>query len=620
VKAEFDYIDLGGGVNRGISPDRIPSRQAAELINFYPYGTHLKRRPGYKKVASTAAFEAAAGDIMGMWAYVPGLGSWDLLVGGDTQFAVLKSTGLSILPISGETQVPAGGAPYLWSTVQYKKYSYWLRKGLGGRFYRVSASLAARAGIAAPTVAATIAAGAAGTLTAGNYRAVYTFYNAATASESNPAPVSNTLALGANLKINYTGIAVSTDPFVTSRRIYRTIPDQVGVYFFVAEIADNLTTTYTGDNVAVADLGRPVSFNNGVPPDDLYVGAIWNERLFASDGDDVWFSEFLLPECFGAESSISVFPDDGHKITAVCAFGDRLIIAKTNAIYYLTGTDARNFALATLTDRHGCASQASMKVAEGNLFWVGMDKAVYKSDGTSVKKISDPEVTPYMVAFGEADLPLICAAVVAEKNWYIVSLGSTNPTGSYTLGDVLVHDYRENAWTLFQLSLTGAFAFLTDFFDSVGAHKLYGVARSTLYDMADEANNYDDVDGQQSITVIASWLSKADDFGLPGRRKALRSVGYLADYTRLPWGSVDDSYDSCRVQVFGEGDTSSAVLDRGLSMDGGGGQHRLIGVGLIEKPQTRFQAKLTFSTTFQIVLKEVKFITSVFKRLTGQPQ
>jgi hypothetical protein len=443
MKAEFDYIDLGGGVNRGISADRIPSRQAARLTNFYPYGTHLVRRGGHRMVIHDSSFFANYGPVNGMVAYSPVIGTWELLLGATSQFARQVGSGLVILPITGEAAVNSADGPSPWTTVQYKQYTYWFRKNLDGRFYRVNSDRAARAGITAPTGAPAIATGAAGVITAGDYRAVYTYYNTLTAKESNPSPVSNTLVHPGALQINYTGITVSTDPFVTARRIYRTIPDQVGVYFFIGQINDNATTTFTGDNVAVADLGRPVSFDNGVPPDDLYVGEIWNERLFATDGVDVFFSEFLLPECFGEESSISVYPDDGHTVTALRAFGDRLIIGKTNAIHHLTGTDARNFA-PPHTNRHGCASQASMKWSRATCSGSAWTRP-------STARMAPRSEDPRPVTVSESDrrrcAGCVCAAVLPERTgtcsvWTTMPLQVDGP-------DLLIYGYKGDTWTNF---------------------------------------------------------------------------------------------------------------------------------------------------------------------------
>src|SRR6185503_13908445 len=123
----------------------------------------------------------------------------------------------------------------------------------------------------------------------------------------NPSPKSSVLTIVANHKINWSWV----DPEVgqwDSYRLYRTLPNQQGEYFFVTQTLSPYTLSYV-DNVVQNDLGAPASFENGVPPADLLVGDIWKERLFATDGTDLFFSEFGLLEAFAEDSIIPVFPD-----------------------------------------------------------------------------------------------------------------------------------------------------------------------------------------------------------------------------------------------------------------------------------------------------------------------
>lgn len=62
-------------------------------------------------------------------------------------------------------------------------------------------------------------------------------------------------------RVNLTGIAVSTNPYCTARRLYRTSagadPTVIGNYKLLATIADNTTTTYA-DNIADGSLGAVI--------------------------------------------------------------------------------------------------------------------------------------------------------------------------------------------------------------------------------------------------------------------------------------------------------------------------------------------------------------------------
>jgi hypothetical protein len=223
-----------------------------------------------------------------------------------------------------------------WTAFEYKNIAYFVREA-SNALIRSDGTYYGPSGIAAPSVAPTLADGASGDIPAADFIGVVTFYNSATNVESNPSPASAVLSHAGSKKIDWSGIPTSTNPQVTSRRLYRTLPDATGEYYFVAQIDNNVDTTFTGDNVLVQDLGEAVSFDNGLPPGDIQFGAVWKERGFFSDKVDLFYSEQGRMECFAEDAIISVFPDDGHEIRAVYAYGDRLIVGKTNKIHYIVG-------------------------------------------------------------------------------------------------------------------------------------------------------------------------------------------------------------------------------------------------------------------------------------------
>lgn len=510
----FEYRDLGGGVNLGAAATAIQANQFELLENFYPQSTRIRRRGGIRRLTTQGAWDT---NITAMFPLKRSDGSWVLLVAGATKFGKMGSDTISNL--AGGLVIPNYAFP--WTFFAYKDNAYALRRG-AGNLIRVTPETALNAGIAPPAAAPTIAEGAAGDITAGVYRAVFTYYNRATALESNPSPESNALTLGASKKIDYTGLTASDNPFVDARRIYRTLAGQVGVYFFTHMIEDNVVTTYTGENVVVADMGRVVSFNNGVPPAALRGGVIFSERLFAHDGKDVFFSEYLLPECFGDESVFPVFPDDGHEIRALHAFGDRLIVGKTNKVHFIVGSGPSSFGLNTLSDRHGCMSHHSMQSAENLLFWYGSGKAVLRSDGTTVKEISDPRVKPILEAIDDADEEYIIGAVLPEKSWYVLSL----PISGDNTTSTLVYNYRTDSWSVFTTPV-GAPQFLSDAFTETFGHQLYSTHfDGHVYHFADGTYGFDDC-STLGGAITAAFRTKADDFGLPGAPKYFEEIWLL---------------------------------------------------------------------------------------------
>lgn len=98
--------------------------------------------------------------------------------------------------------------------------------------------------IAAPG-APSVAIAAGGSLTDGSVYKVYvTFYQSSNGYESTAGTASATAtATAVNKTINVTSIPTSTEPLVTSRRIY--LQKDSGEIYYYSEIADNTTTTAT---------------------------------------------------------------------------------------------------------------------------------------------------------------------------------------------------------------------------------------------------------------------------------------------------------------------------------------------------------------------------------------
>lgn len=515
----FDYLDLGGGLNVGSAPGSIQPREFLELDNWYPYGNALIFRGGTTRITTAGPWSQ---QITGMFPLKRANGSWVLLVGGPTGFGRLVGAGIVDIPSSG-LFLNSDLRP--WAMLQYKDYGYAMRPN-AGTIVRLAPGEANYAGIEKPSSAPTLAQGAAGDIPAGGYRAVVTFGNQETAQEGNPSDPSNLVTLPAGgYKFDYSNIPTSTNPFVNMRRIYRTLEDQPGVYFFVAQISDNVTTTYTGDNRTVdgsgtgGALGRTVSFRNGLPPANVTCGTIHSERLFVTDGRDLYPSEFLSPECFDAESVIPVEPDDGHQIRGLRSFGGRLVIGKTNKMHILVGEDIRNFGLIVLSDTHGCMSHHSMQSAEGSLFWYGSGKAVFRTDGTNVRDISTPKVAPILAKIPDDQEELVYGAVLPALNWYVLSIPQTNQEDDNEVNHrlVLVYNYKADSWNTFSHPLDAP-QVLANFFTSDFQQVLY----STFYDGHVYLYNDETVsDDFGTDPITATFTTKPDDFGFPGYRKYL---------------------------------------------------------------------------------------------------
>jgi len=514
--------DFSGGINTGQPPSGLQPNESASIRNFFIYGKKLVRRGGMRRVNTYANRYSEA--LTGFFAYRPASGALSI-VGSSSKLAFFNGA-FTDITAGGAVTIGAGSLP--WIFIQYKGVLYAFRTGTTALF-RTLGSTYNPAGVSAPVAGPTLADSAvAGVIPAANFYGVYTYYNTATGVESNPSPASVVLAHGANLKINWTGITASANGQVDARRLYRSLPNQRGAYYrvdptVIAEIQNNVTTTYSGDNQLVQGLGDAASFNNGLPPSNLIYGDIWRDRLWCTDGTDLFVSEIGMLEAFADSDSggvIRVLPDDGHKIRGIRAWGDRVVIGKTGATFYITGTDPDNFSRQTLSDRHGVASHYSMKVAEGSIFWLGEDD-VYRSDGGKAYGIGNPKIKAQLDDLRANDPTLIeavTAGVFPELHQYRLSL----PNG------MVVYDYLTGSWTEEGIE-TPFVPIIADYITDNYVHKLYGVADKHIYEIADSEYNFDDQPASDSADSIQAYLESRElDFGDPASRHVIRRLHVLA--------------------------------------------------------------------------------------------
>ena len=530
VQVQKFLIRQLGGMNQGTDPTSIGDNEFENLENVYPYMGRLVRRSGVTKLTTSSAWDE---NINAMFAYTTSVGTWKLLVGGQTKVGYLSAGTIANIASAGDDLTSDTGR-MRWA--QYKDTAYFAREA-NGSLFRTDGLTSAVAGISAPLTAPVLAQGVAGDLAAGDYIGVVAFLNSATGAFSNPSDPSNTLSLGASREIDWSGIAVSVNPQVDSRVCYRTLADQSGEYYEVTTLADNFTTTLSED-VLQNDLGDAASFDNGVPPSSIVHMTVWNERLWTTDESFVYFSEFGLPECYSEFSVIAVRPDDGHTINGLLAFGDGLIVGKTNATYIILGTDESDFALQSLSDRFGVASHDSMKVAEGLAFWFGGEN-FYMSDGNNVKAIGDSQVRTLIDGIDSQYYHLINSAIVDKLGWYVAGIPANE---SATINTYLVYNYRTDEWTTFSYN-AGTPIYLADFFDSAGQAVVYSTTGDGHLYLWNSGNTDDGTAIAVDILTKRYGIDR-DDMLKIMRDVALHTNKIAADVT---------------VDIYADGDSKSSV-------------------------------------------------------------
>lgn len=588
-KILYELQNLGGGQNDGVPPEHIQDNEGTLVRNWIPFGSKLRRRDGTTRVTSAAHGEA----LTSLFPFKLSTGTWLLLVGFLTGVGKLSGGGIVEHTISDGQVYSSSASP--WRFRQYKNEILACRPSTG-TLKRVTQDTIQDAGIDAPSAAPTIAEGAAGDVEAGDYLAVFTFYNSTTGAESNPSPATGTVTIGASKRIAWTGIGISTNGQVTARRIYRTLPDQPGEYYFIGQIDDNFTTTFD-DNVVVADMGRQVSFENALPPSNVELLEIWRERAWVSDGTTVYFSNIVggisNVQGFGEFNVIQAYPDDGHEIRVLHAHGAQLIVGKTNAIHYVVAA-GDGFALETLSDKHGCIAPESMRSAERLLFWYSGDN-VYRSDGVNVVSISTVKVREVLRSIPDAMKEKVVGAVFPALSLYLLTVSQGDEDENEL---ILAYNYKTDVWTT--ISLPAGIAYVGDFFDTNYGQVLYAVAYDGhVYQLLDE-----DALDDYGTAITATWIGKGLGMDRPAAMKAVHRIQVMTD-------SVPESITA---RVYNDGDLVTAVKERTVSLNTAHRWKRL-SLSTFGRPAPMFQIELEYSGRRRIELGGLIVEAMGFRRM-----
>ena len=426
-RQRFNLGTIAGGLNQGAHRTMVADHEATTLRNWIPNDGRLDRRPGLTKV-NTEEFEEA---ITNAFAFKEDVGEWQLIVGGPSKWGKMDADGTfetipSLLPDFVSNNIP-------WSFRQYKNVIYGARPQ-AGTLQRTTGVLVQPAGIMPGASAPTLTEGAAGSLPAGTYQGVVTFFNTVTAAESNPSPLGE-VTIDVDKQIEWTNIPTSSDLQVDAIRLYRTLANQEGVYYFVAQISSS-TTTFTDDVINDA-LGVVASEDNGLPPPNVRFCEVWQERMWLSDGEGVFFSGLGLPESYSEFDAFFISPDDGHEVTGLHGFGDRLLIGKSNSVYIASTNDGLNFRLQPLTLDHGVVSHLSMKSSERFTFWFGGDN-FYQTNGSEVRPIGDLQIRTFIDSIDPAEYESISAAIDEGNGIYYVCFPISKV--------MLAYNYQDGSW------------------------------------------------------------------------------------------------------------------------------------------------------------------------------
>lgn len=564
--------DLGGGLSEG-APTSLQDREWSKLENFRSFGTKLVRRGGLTAVTDVAY----AGGLSSLFAYKTALGTWLLMVG--LRDGIGKVVGMTVVPLASADIYASASDP--WIMKQYKDEVFACRPRTG-TLKKVSSAFVQNAGIAAPLTAAVIADGGAGAKEAGDRQLVYTYYVKETAAESDPSPVSNTLGLGANRQVSASGVTASLNPQVNARRLYETAPGQEGEYYFVKQVDDNITENGILNNVIQDDLGRAVSFENGLPPTGITAIEIINERLFAAVGSVVHWSQVGLMQSFSEFNFLPIMEDDGHAIVDLVAWGDVLAVGKTGGVYVLRNAGSTSVESGVISEKHGVRG-LSMQVGEGSLFWYSGEN-IYRSEGGVPSAISTLRIRETLDQIPEAYKTTVRSALLPRLSLYLLAVPLDAATAP---SHIIAYNYKTDAWDIVEPSQ--APLFFGRYFDADYDEVLYGAfPDGCIYEMESGLT-----DNGTAITAIAK--TKSLDYGLGPGQKSIRTVG--VNTPAVAGGSLT-------VRVYNDEKAVAFKTRTGLSLARAGWKR--FNIGTLGQPASTHQVEFEYSGSPELEIHEVE--------------
>lgn len=300
-----------------------------------------------------------------------------------------------------------------WYFASYEDAAYGVNGADAPRRVNLATNTVRLMGFIAPVAAPTVAAaGGLGVLT-GNYKYKITFvYDGMSHHESNGGPESLLLGL-TNQNGSLTGIPLGGSG-CTARNVYRTKTDGT-TFYYVGQIADNVTTVYTDSTLDTALGTNLCPSDNNPPPVGAEKIINWRGRMVVAKGKRLHFSAINSTEKSpdGSSSihgaSVEIFPtlhyidvgDDNSNVVQMGVVNDILVIFKEDQIFNITGDTGQDIRSWKAQSATGCIAPRSVVDMNGLLFFLGRSEGgpmVYSYNGSAADPASLP-LEPYFIDF-----------------------------------------------------------------------------------------------------------------------------------------------------------------------------------------------------------------------------
>lgn len=336
-------------------------------------------------------------------------------------------------------------------------------------------------GIAAPTLTSAVDSGVAGN-PSGTYRIALTSYNSATGHESSRGNEIQVVVVGKKITATWT---FPTDTQVTHIRVHifkvgltdrffrltnTNVTPNAGSYDSAAGGYSSATTSVTID-VTDADINNliiatPSQTENNPPPTGTKFIAYHGSRMWATDGNLLYYSKLGDPESFDPQNFERVGQGDGQDIVGFISLVDhQMVILKSGSAHLLTGPDDPNtWEVAPIDTTVGCAAARSIVASEGKVWWQAFN-GIYTvefselaSAVTVPRRVDSPYVSEYFESLLAPELGTVCSLYHQQLQRVLFAVPTSGSgRNSNILPKNLIHDVWEDIWDPVDVSAFGQF-------------------------------------------------------------------------------------------------------------------------------------------------------------------
>jgi len=405
-------------------------------------------------------------------------------------------------------------------------------------------------GIDAPSGSVSaVAQGSGGSLTAGDYSYVFTFYDGETGSESDPSVACSTFTAVGDDSVVITNIETSIDSRVTARRIYRTIAGG-GTRYLLTTLPDNSVTTFT-DTLADSTLVTSITEDQGTPPEgDVVVNR--GTRLFMVDPDytnRIRYCRANRPDNWPSTYYVEVETSDDEIVNMFKLDGMLYFIGK-EGIYRLYGETPDAFQVTGTRSHLGTDCRWSVSVGPDGAYFVRSNSGGYRFNGVdsvlmseSIKRTFGLTPDTWIDVVDQNTLGSVARGQFLHGIYHlVVPMKDTNGTITNRL---LLYDTTRpggsQSWTLCKTSCN-------DLFADRGRGKIYGCLADletsgeySVYELFSEDSNVNDSASPEFVTKAFTIVQPKQYAVQPEGFSAVSSVstGWVSKYRIDAIGSWD---------------------------------------------------------------------------------